>query len=117
MDFIRRSGALVMGALVLQLSLGAGPSLCAEPVVIAEPAHAGMSMPADRDSCADTTDTDCVPPGDGACQTVMSCVTAVFNPATQSQFTVAVARDGAPVNAAQLLQTRSTVPDLPPPRA
>lgn len=118
MDSIRRLGALVMGILVLQLSLAAGPTPCAENATVAETGHAGMSMPAESESCpGDTAGTGCAPSDHGACQAVMSCMAAVFQPAMQSQLTVAVASDVAPTDPATLFQTRSTVPDLPPPRA
>ncbi len=108
---------MVMGVLVLQLSLAAGPSQCDEPAAVAGTAHAGMPMPAESESCGDAAGTDCAPSGHGACQAVMSCMTAVFNPAMQAQLTVAAARDAAPTDPATLFQTRGTVPDLPPPRA
>lgn len=119
MDSVRRRfGALVMGVLLLQLSLAAGPSQCDEPAAVAEAAHAGMSMPAESDSCSrDAAGTDCAPSGHGACQAVVSCTSAVFQPAMQSRLTIAVARTVAPTDPVTLLQTRSTVPDLPPPRA
>jgi hypothetical protein len=118
MDSIRRLGALVMGILVLQLSLPAGLSACVEPNAITETSHAGMSMPAESESCSGgAAATDCVPSDHGACQAVMSCMAAVFQPATQSQLTVAVSHAAAPTYPATLFQTRSTVPDLPPPRA
>jgi hypothetical protein len=118
MDRSRRSAALVMGILVLQLSLAAGPSQCDEPVVAAVTAHAGMSMPSESESCSsDAAGTDCAPSDHSACQAVMSCLTAMFKPAIQSQLTIAVARDVAPTNRDALYETRSTVPDLPPPRA
>lgn len=117
MDFIRRLGALAMGVLVIQLSLAAGLSQCDEPVVAAEAAHAGMSMPAESESCGDAAGTDCAPSGHGACQAVMSCMAAVFNPEMQSQLTVAAAHDVPPAEPAAPFQTRGTVPDLPPPRA
>lgn len=107
-----------MGVLVIQLSLAAGLSRCDEPVVAAETPHAGMSMPAESEPCpSDAAGTDCAPSGHGACQAVMSCMTAVFNPAMQTQLTVAVASGAAPTDPATLFQTRTTVPDLPPPRA
>lgn len=118
MDRVRRLGALVMGLLVLQLSLVAGPSQCDEPAATAEAAHAGMSMPSESGSCSsDAAGTDCAPSNHGACQAVMSCMTAVFKPAIQSQLTIAVARDVAPTDRDALYETRTTVPDLPPPRA
>jgi hypothetical protein len=117
MDSIRRLGALVMAALVIQLSLATGLTQCDEPVVAAETAHAGMSMPAESESCGDAAGTDCAPSDHGACQAVMSCMTAVFNPAMQAQLVVAAASDVAPTDPATLFQTRGTVPDLPPPRA
>ncbi|MEX0909611.1 MAG: hypothetical protein WDZ58_07585 [Gemmatimonadaceae bacterium] len=118
MDSIRRLGALVIGVLVLQLSLAAGLSQCDEPAAVAQTAHAGMSMPAESESCSsDAAGTDCAPSDHGACEAVMSCMTAVFNPAMQAQLTVAAARDIAPTDPVTLFQTRSTVPDLPPPRA
>ncbi|MGK2935138.1 MAG: hypothetical protein ACSLFE_07845 [Gemmatimonadaceae bacterium] len=117
MDSIRRLGALVMCILVLQLSLAAGLSRCDEPAAVAETAHAGMPMPAESESCGDAAGTDCAPSDHGACQAVMSCMTAVFKPAMQSPLTIAVARAGAPTDPATLFQTRNTVPDLPPPRA
>ena len=117
MDSIRRLGALFMGLLVLQLSLVAGPSQCDEPAV-AEAAHAGMSMPSESESCSsDANGTDCAPSDHGACQAVMSCMTAVFRPAIQSQLAIAVARDVTPTNHDALYENRTTVPDLPPPRA
>ena len=118
MDSIRRLGALAMGVLVIQLSLAAGLSQCDLPAADADAAHAGMPMPAESESCSgEAAGTDCAPSGHGACQAVMSCMTAVFNPAMQSRLTVAAARDTAPTDAATLFQTRGTVPDLPPPRA
>lgn len=118
MDSIRRIGALVVGILVLQLSLAAGPSPCADSATVAETAHAGMSMPADSESCpSDATGNGCTPSSHGACQAMMSCVAGVFQPAMQSQLVVVAARTAAPAEPATLLQTRSTVPDLPPPRA
>ena len=118
MDSIRRLGALVMGVLVLQLSLVAGLSQCDEPAAVAETAHAGMSMPAESESCSsNAAGTDCAPSGHDACQAAMSCMTAVFKPAMQSQLTIAVARARAPADPAALFQARNTVPDLPPPRA
>jgi hypothetical protein len=118
MDSIRRVGALVMGVLVLQLSLGAGLSTCDEPAANAETAHAGMSMPPKSESCSsDAAGADCTPLDHGACQAVMSCMTAVLRPAMQSQLTTAVARAVAPTSRAALYETRTTVPDLPPPRA
>lgn len=118
MDSIGRLGALVMGILVLQLSLVAGPAPCAEPVAVTETGHAGMSMPAEAESrTGDVADGDCTPGDHAACQAVMSCAAAVFQPAVQSQLAVAVARGLALADPASLFQTRSTVPDLPPPRA
>lgn len=117
MDSIRRLGALLMGLLVLQLSLVAGPSQCDEPAV-AEAAHAGMSMPSESGSCSsEATGTDCAPSDHGGCQAVTSCMSAVFNPASQSQLAIAVVRDVAPASRDALYETRTTVPDLPPPRA
>ena len=120
MDSVRRVGALVMGILVLQLSLGAGAAPCAESPTVAAAAagHGGMSMPAESESCSrDGNRTDCTPSDHGACQTMISCVAIVLQAAAQSQLTVAVASDAAPADPAAQLQTRSTVPDLPPPRA
>ena len=118
MDPIRRLGALVMGILVLQLSLVAGPSPCAESTTVAETGHAGMSMPAESESCSGgATGNGCSQSDHGACQAMLSCVAAVFQPAMQPQLVVVVAHAAVPTNPATLLQTRSTVPDLPPPRA
>lgn len=118
MDSIRRLGALVMGILVLQLSLVAGPSPCAESPTVAETGHGGMSMPAESESCSgNATGNGCSQSDHGACQAMLSCVAAVFQPAMQPQLAVVVAHAAAPTNPATLLQTRSTVPDLPPPRA
>ena len=118
MDSIRRLGALVMGILVLQLSLVAGAAPCTESATVAAAGHGGMSMPAESESCSrDVSGTDCTPSDHGACQTMLSCVAVVLQAAAESQLTVALAHDAAPADAAALPQTRSTVPDLPPPRA
>lgn len=118
MDPIRRFAALVMGILVLQLTLAAGTSPCADSTAIAETGHAGMSMPAESQSCsAGATGSGCAPSDHGACQAMMSCVAAVFQPAMQPQLAVVVAHAAAPADPASRLQTRGTVPDLPPPRA
>jgi hypothetical protein len=118
MDRVRRFGALVMGILVLQLSLVAGSSSQCDQPAVAEAAHTGMSMPSESESCSsDANGPDCAPSDHGACQAVMSCMTAVFKPAIQSQLTIAVARDVTPTNRDALYETRTTVPDLPPPRA
>lgn len=118
MDFIRRLGALAMGILVLQLSLAAGSSPCAGSATVAETGHGDMSIPAESESCSGgATDNGCVPSDHGACQAMMSCVAAVYQPALQPQLAVVVAHAAAPADAASRLQTRSTVPDLPPPRA
>lgn len=116
MDSIRRLGALVMSVLVLQLSLAAGLSACAGPAVIADATHAGMSMPEESDSCGDAAGTDCTPAQHGDCEAVMSCTAAMLQPGTQSQLATATHR-ARPTYAPRPLQTRSTVPDLPPPRA
>jgi hypothetical protein len=118
MDSIRRLGALVMGILVLQLSLVAGSSPCAETATVAETGHSGMSMPAESESCqGGTTGNGCAPWSHSACQAMTSCVAAVFQPAMQAQLSIAVAHAVAPTDPATLLQNRNTVPDLPPPRA
>lgn len=118
MDSFRRFGALVMGILLLQLTLAAVPSPCAESATVADAAHGGMSMPAGSESCSGTTaGNGCDPSNHSACQAMMSCVAAVFQPAMQPHLAVVVAHAVAPTNPATLLQTRSTVPDLPPPRA
>lgn len=117
MDFIRRLGALVMTLLVLQLSVGGGRSQCDDLGVATETSHAGMSMPSQTESCGDAAGSDCTSTEHGACQTMMSCLVAVFQPATQSQLPVALAREVAAISPATLFQARSTVPDLPPPRA
>lgn len=118
MDSIRRLGAIVIGILVLQLSLAAGPLPCAESATVAEAGHGGMSMPSESESCSrDAAGTDCAPSDHGACQAMMSCVAVVLQPATQAQLTVAVAHHMVAADPATLYQTRSTAPDLPPPRA
>lgn len=118
MNSVRRMGALVMGMLVLQLSLVAGASPCAASATVAETGHAGMSMLAESESGSGaTTGSDCAPSDHGACQAMMSCVAAVLQPAMPLHLMVAVARDADPADPATLVQTRSTVPDLPPPRA
>jgi hypothetical protein len=118
MDRIRRLAALVIGVLVLQLSLAAGQSPCGETATIAEAGHSGMPMPAESESCESGADrNDCAPADHGACQAMLSCVAAVFQPAMPAQLTIAGAHAVAPADPAALLQTRSTVPDLPPPRA
>jgi hypothetical protein len=115
---IRRLTACVLGLLVLQLSLVAGASPCGDTPTAAEAGHAGMPLPAEEESCSkDAAGNDCAPSDSVACQAMLSCVTAVLQGVTQSALTVAVAHDAAPTDAATLLQTRSTVPDLPPPRA
>lgn len=107
-----------MGILVLQLSLVAGPSPCAETATVAEAGHSGMPMPAESESCPrGAAGNGCAPSDHGACLAMMSCVAAVFAPAMQAQLSTAVARSDVPAELATLLQTRSTVPDLPPPRA
>jgi hypothetical protein len=118
MDSIRRLGAFAMAILVLQLSLVAGPSPCSETSTVAETVHAGMSMPAGSESCqGGAAGNGCAPSDHGACQAMLSCVAAVFQPAMQAQLSIVGARAVAPTDPATLLQTRSTVPDLPPPRA
>ena len=118
MASIRRLGALAMALLVLQLSLVAGASPCADTAPLAEAAHAGMPMPAESESWSTGgAGTDCAPSDHGACQAMLSCVAAVLQIAAQSDLTVAVARAAAPTDPATLLQSPSTAPDLPPPRA
>lgn len=118
MDTLRRAGALVAALLVLQLTLVAGVVPCVEPAPVAEAGHSGMSMPADSESCrSDAAGTDCAQGDNGVCLAVMSCVVPVFTPSAQALLADATAPGVALPDAITLFQTRSTTPDLPPPRA
>lgn len=126
----RRTIALLMSLLVLQLTLGAGMPCEGGPTRVGPtPAMADMPMnghdvqpaggataPA-RETCGGNTPDDCAPAGSGSdCQAMTSCAPGIAVGILQLAAAGSARQAGAPNGRLLTALSRATTPEPPPPR-